>query len=132
MKARTIALGILFLGFLATSYLLWAQHRVTPAVLTAEGHLWPRPWPHPDRWLVRWEMRIGEAQAKSLSTLAISEELPLLRQYLTIGVDVSLAITLGAFIWWLFLRSGKGRATPAVHRRSRKRKKTGSAISRTG
>jgi hypothetical protein len=49
---------IMLVGAAICGYFAWCGHRLGYGVLGEPG--WPRPWPYPDEWLLRWA-RAGDA-----------------------------------------------------------------------
>jgi hypothetical protein len=104
MKARTFALVGFVTGLLAASYLCWAWHRITGAVLIADGHLWPRRFPYPDQWLGWWEQRLDAARPVPPGAMKLDGEFALLQFYLSCWIGLSLIISIASLIWLMILR----------------------------
>jgi hypothetical protein len=104
MKARTFALVGFVTGLLAASYLCWAWHRVTGAVLISDAHVWPRPFPYPDQWLGWWEQRLDAAHPVSPGFIKLDGEFQRLQTYLSGWIGLSLIISFGSLVWLIILR----------------------------
>ena len=57
---RILATCCLIVCVLVTSYLCWAFYRIDDSVLETDSD-WPRPWPFPDEWLLKWHNRLDAA-----------------------------------------------------------------------
>src|SRR6185503_13874913 len=102
MRTRMLPIGFVVVGVLVTCYLLWALHRSGSAIVT-DSH-WPRAWPYPDEWLMRWHDRLDAAHPASPGALKIHGELPRLHFYLWCSIGLSSLVAVLSFVWLRFLR----------------------------
>jgi hypothetical protein len=61
MWLRLIGAVVAAAGLLTAGYLGWARYRISDAVSLEPG--WPRPWPYPDQWVLRWVRHLCYDQA---------------------------------------------------------------------
>jgi hypothetical protein len=104
MKARTFAFAGFVTGLLAASYLYWAFHRVTGAVLISDAHVWPQSFPYPDQWLGWWEKRLDAAHPVPPGSLKLEGEFRRIQACLLGWVGLSLIISFVSLVWLVILR----------------------------
>jgi hypothetical protein len=113
MWMRAVGAVLIVSGTLATAYLEWARYRFSAAVLMKD-RAWPRPWPYPDEWLLRYERRLNAADPAPPGTVKLEGEIETVREHLADWVNVSFAAAVvGAAPWavWLRWRLKNRRAT---------------------
>lgn len=102
LNARMLAIFCCAAGLLATSYLGWALKRSSGSTMMAEGRKWPRPWPYPDEWLLRWHDKLDAAHPLPEKGIKMHGEWPRLHLYLLGWVSASLVLTVGGATWLVF------------------------------
>jgi hypothetical protein len=70
MWLRTLGACVAAAGLLIAGYLAWACYRISDEAMS-DTH-WPRPWPYPDQWLVRWLRQMAADPAKSGWTIGVA------------------------------------------------------------
>jgi hypothetical protein len=102
---------VILVGAATSGYFAWCGHRLSYGVLGEPG--WPRPWPYPDAWLLRWERALDAADPAPPGHIKIHGELDQLR----------------ALVWFYAacggLASAVGLAMAAWPRRSKPAEPTG-------
>lgn len=101
MNARIFAMCCCVGGLLATSYLGWALKRSSGSTMIAEGRMWPRAWPYPDEWLLRWHDRLDAAHPEP-GAIKMHGEWPRLHFHLLGLVSASLILTVSGAALLLF------------------------------
>lgn len=56
MWLRLVGALVAAAGLLTAAYLGWARYRISDPVSVEPG--WPKPWPYPDEWVLRWVRRL--------------------------------------------------------------------------
>jgi hypothetical protein len=102
MNTRIFALCCCVAGILATSYLGWALKRSSGSTMIAEGRKWPRAWPYPDQWLLRWHEKLDATYPAPDRGIKLHGEWPRLHLYLLGFVSASLMLTVSGAAWMLF------------------------------
>jgi hypothetical protein len=68
----------MLIGAATCGYFAWCGHRLSYGVLGGPG--WPRPWPYPDEWLLRWERDLDAAEPAPPGHIKFHGELDQLRR----------------------------------------------------
>jgi hypothetical protein len=106
MRLRILSAALSVAGLIAASYLGWAQYRFSSDVMRSD-QLWPRPWPYPDEWLIRWEERISEENPARAGVIRIHGGMDTVRSRLAGWTAVALMATaIGLAPWVRWYRSG--------------------------
>lgn len=69
---------VMLVGAATCGYFAWCGHRISYPVLGEPG--WPRPWPYPDEWLLRWERDLDAAEPAPPGHVKFHGELDQLRR----------------------------------------------------
>jgi hypothetical protein len=77
-------LALAAICMLMATYLGFAFARISNTAL-AEDNQWPRPWPYPDQWLLRWNDQLDAEYPAPPGTLKIHGEIPRMRFRLLVG-----------------------------------------------
>jgi len=91
---------ILLIGGAASGYFGWCDHRLSYPVLGGPG--WPRPWPYPDEWLLRWERALNEADPAPPGHIKFHGELDRLRALVRLSAEccgLASAAGLAVAVW---------------------------------
>ena len=75
MWLRTLSAVAVVGGLLGAAYLGWACHRLSYEVMRSDRQ-WPRPWPYPDRWLLRWARRLDAEDRRRSAAEAAERGVP--------------------------------------------------------
>ena len=118
MWLRMIGVVVCFAGVLPAAYSYWCSYRVSGAVFVSDKN-WPRPWPYPDDWLLRWEQRLNKARPMPPGTIKVEGEFPTIEETLVQWSRASFSVAAVASapcVVWFFrsIRRPRGRTGDAV------------------
>src|SRR5258708_37609 len=100
MWYRSISAVLVFTCVPTGAYLYWCSYRVSWAAFVSDRN-WPRPWPFPDKWLLRWEQRLNRARPAPPGSVKIEGEFPAIGEMLANCAAASLAVATAWSIPWL-------------------------------
>ena len=99
---RWIGLVAFGVGVVACGYFAWCQHRLRGTTIVSESPDWPRRWPYPDEWLMRWERHLDAAYPTSPGHFKMHGELDRLRERVALCMVATWSFAycgLGVAVW---------------------------------